>query len=73
MNSFDKVSFAIALHNHRLESGLSIREVSEQLGVSIAMLSRMENALSEPGAAAYATIIGWLKRDAQDFLLSEAK
>ena len=46
----------LALHRHRIASGLSIRELGREAGISSAMISRIENAQVSPSLSTLETL-----------------
>ena|SRR5579859_144637 len=55
-----------ALKNKRQKLGLSLRKLSEQIGVSFSTLSRLERDGSEPDNNTRIRIINWLGDEARE-------
>ena len=49
------------LYNTRKKRGLTLAEVSEQTGLTISTLSRIENGVFKPRADTFITVLKWLE------------
>ena len=59
-NLVNTIELGRAIRRKREDSGLSLRDVADETGVSASTLSRIENGTGKPDADNIARLTGWL-------------
>lgn len=71
MKKVDLNKLALAIKKKRENEGLSLRQLSKQLGMSSSVLNRVENSTTNLMENNYMHICNWLGKSAESFMISE--